>query len=545
MVAAICPIRLWESKLILFCFIHLFDAIIYLNSIQKRILEKERYGTHMDYEMLYMELKKKVNEYLRVIQNIGFAEIEYTTLNHDPCTPEELLETVSSIIDTSKELNQIIEQSPSSIFVADINAKTLRINKTFEELTEIDRKMLLHRDALDIEKDNIFDPSVCILALKEGRRVIAHQSVNGVKDFISAGVPVLNERGEIFRVITNALLDESLSNISTYLKCKKMDLSSKIPAKLIAESREMKHVIQLADLIKNTESTILIEGETGTGKSMLARYIHNTSDRSSAGMREINCGAIPAALLESELFGYSGGAFTGADKRGKPGLIEVCEGGSILLDEISELPLLLQVKLLHFLQEKKLTRVGGTKEISVNVRIIAATNKSLKGLVEKGEFREDLYYRLNVIPITIPPLRERKEDIVPAAEYFSAKYSKLYNKDYTIGKDDARFFLNNKWAGNLRELENYVERLVVTEGCLHVIDEKPLPDKLSQKIDMDNKNTKGDQEHPGQTIKEMERAMIIEAWNKHHSSRKVAESLGISQSTANRKIQKYITNKSK
>lgn len=499
----------------------------------------------MEHEKFYEELQKKVREYLSAIRELGFAENEYNGLNHDPQTLEELLETVSSIIDTGKELNQIMEQSPSSIFVSDVNGVTLRMNRTFEELTDIDRKTLLHRKTVDIEADNIFDPSVCILALEEGRKVIAHQLVNGKKDFISTGVPVINEHGEIFRIVTNALLSDSIANISNYLKCKKAGGALVRTGRMIAESTEMKNVIHLADLIKNTESTIIIEGETGTGKSMLARYIHNTSNRSDQKMREINCGAIPEALLESELFGYSGGAFTGADKRGKPGLIELCEGGSILLDEISELPLLLQVKLLHFLQEKKLTRVGGTEEISVNVRVIAATNKSLKALVEKGAFREDLYYRLNVVPITIPPLRERKEDILPAVNYFLEKYTKLYNKNLTLDETYQKFFLEEPWEGNVRELENCVERLVVTEGSIPFIGEKKtMGQRQEENMSLHTEESHEEKINAGKTIQDMEKDMIIKMWEKYQSSYKVAEALGISQSTANRKIRKYVKNKS-
>lgn len=497
----------------------------------------------MDYERFCRELRKKVKEYVAAIENIGFSENEYNALNHDPQTQEELLESISSIIDTAKEMNQIMEQSPSSIFISDDKGETLRINKTFEDLTEIDRRTLLHRKTTDIEADNIFDPSVCILALEEGRKVIAHQSVNGVKDFISTGVPVFNEKGDIYRVVTNALLSESIANLSNYLESKKTGGTVEELGYMIASSKEMKNVLHLADLIKNTESTIIIEGETGTGKSMLARYIHSTSNRSDKKMREINCGAIPAALLESELFGYSGGAFTGADKKGKPGLIELCEGGSILLDEISELPLLLQVKLLHFLQEKKFTRVGGTEEISVNVRVIAATNKSLKHLVEKGEFREDLYYRLNVVPITIPPLRERTEDILPAVKYFIEKYTKKYNKNFTLDEHYRMYFLTGTWEGNLRELENCVERLVVTEGGIPFDSYKNLSKVASSDDGNESIQEETKENTKLQTIQDIERDMIIKAWEKHQSSYKVAEVLGISQSTANRKIRKYIKTK--
>ena len=281
----------------------------------------------------------------------------------------------------------------------------------------------------------------------------------------------------------------------------------------------------------NTESTILIGGETGVGKSMLARYIHNTGNRKDKKMIEINCGAIPPALLESELFGYAGGAFTGANKNGKPGLIELCEGGSILLDEISELPLSLQVKLLHFLQNKKITRVGGTEDILVNVRVIAATNKNLEALVEKGEFRQDLYYRLNIVPMIIPPLRERKDDIMPAVDYFIDKYTKLYGKNLPVNQKCIDYFTNSQWKGNLRELENYIERLVVTEGLVDIDNSSLFVTEYSTENNSEVTDTVA--------LNALEKEMILSAYKKYGSSYKVAKALGISQSTAYRKIKKY------
>ena len=293
----------------------------------------------------------------------------------------------------------------------------------------------------------------------------------------------------------------------------------------------MQDIIYIADLVKNTESTILIGGETGVGKSMLARYIHNTGNRKDKKMIEINCGAIPPALLESELFGYAGGAFTGANKNGKPGLIELCEGGSILLDEISELPLSLQVKLLHFLQNKKITRVGGTEDILVNVRVIAATNKNLEALVEKGEFRQDLYYRLNIVPMIIPPLRERKDDIMPAVDYFIDKYTKLYGKNLPVNQKCIDYFTNSQWKGNLRELENYIERLVVTEGLVDIDNSSLFVTEYSTENNSEVTDTAA--------LNALEKEMILSAYKKYGSSYKVAKALGISQSTAYRKIKKY------
>ena len=482
-------------------------------------------------KQFYNNISKKYSEYLEAIKDIGFAKTEYESLNPDPVSPNELFEAIASIIDTSKSLNQIIEQCPSSIYIADVNLTTLRMNKSFENLTGIDRETLIGRTSSSLEQDNTFIPSVCALALKEKRRVLVQQIVNN-RSFITAGTPILNEKGEIFRVITNALINEDTSKMRDYLR-NLDEHKQKLPenGKFIAASKQMQDIVYIADLVKNTESTILIGGETGVGKSMLARYIHNTGNRKDKKMIEINCGAIPPALLESELFGYTGGAFTGANKNGKPGLIEICEGGSILLDEISELPLSLQVKLLHFLQNKKITRVGGTEEIPVNVRVIAATNKNLEALVETGEFRQDLYYRLNIVPMIIPPLRERKDDIMPAVDYFIDKYTKLYGKNLPVNQKCIDYFTNSPWKGNLRELENCIERLVVTEGLVD-IDERQLSTPAHTAVN-------GLEAANSAALNALEKEMILAAYEKYGSSYKVAKALGMSQSTAYRKIKKY------
>ena len=482
-------------------------------------------------EQFYNNILKKYSGYLEAINDIGFAKTEYESLNPDPANPNELFEAITSIIDTSKSLNQIIEQCPSSIYIADVNLTTLRMNKSFENLTGIDRETLIGRTTSSLEQDNTFIPSVCSLALKEKRRVLVQQTVNN-RSFITAGTPILNENGEIFRVITNALINEDTSKMRDYLR-NLDERKQKLPEneKFIAASKQMQDIIYIADLVKNTESTILIGGETGVGKSMLARYIHNTGNRKDKKMIEINCGAIPPALLESELFGYTGGAFTGANKNGKPGLIEICEGGSILLDEISELPLSLQVKLLHFLQNKKITRVGGTEEIPVNVRVIAATNKNLEALVETGEFRQDLYYRLNIVPMIIPPLRERKDDIMPAVDYFIDKYTKLYGKNLPVNQKCIDYFTNSPWKGNLRELENCIERLVVTEGLVDIDDHSLSMPAHTAVHGLEATNPAA--------LNALEKEMILTAYEKYGSSYKVAKALGISQSTAYRKIKKY------
>ena len=490
----------------------------------------------MTYEELYEALKAGIREYKKIIDDIIFAWPEKELLKKEPETPEEMLDVLQGVLECSKELNLVMEQSPSSIFVADSAGKTMRVNKAFEYVAKMDRESFLGRIVNDIEHEGIFKPSVCALALKEKRRVAVLQQIGQTEDIVVTGVPVYNERGGLFRVTTNALPLNEIDNLTAFIKGTRKQLKDKAMEedRMIAESGIMKTILNLIDLVKNADTSILLTGETGVGKGVLARYIHSTSNRSKARMVEINCGAIPGPLLESELFGYESGAFTGADKRGKSGLIEMSDGGTLFLDEISELPLALQVKLLHFLQNKKIIRVGGTQEIPIDVRVIAASNKSLKEQVEKGLFRSDLFYRLNVIPVDIPPLRERREDIIPIAFHFVKKYSEKNGKKANLDDASLNYLHSQEWRGNIRELENFIERLVVTEGAVNMEyieppkaggDKGPAPDKNSEKP---------------RKLNDIERELIIKTYEKYRSSYKVAEELGISQTAAYRKIKKYI-----
>jgi transcriptional regulator with PAS, ATPase and Fis domain len=245
-----------------------------------------------------------------------------------------MLETLQGILNCSKELNQVMKQSPTSIFVADSAGKAIRINRTFEYVAQMGRESLLGRTVNDIESDGIFKPSVCALALREKRRVAVLQQIGKTEDIAVTGVPVYNERGGLFGVATNALRLNEIDSLTSLIKGTRKQLKGKPgeEERLIAESGIMKTKLQLIELIKNADTSILLTGETGVGKGVLARYIHNSSNRAKARMVEINCGAIPEPLLESELFGYESGAFTGADKRGKPGLIEMSDKGTLFLD---------------------------------------------------------------------------------------------------------------------------------------------------------------------------------------------------------------------
>jgi transcriptional regulator with PAS, ATPase and Fis domain len=308
---------------------------------------------------------------------------------------------------------------------------------------------------------------------------------------------------------------------------------------LISRNENMNRIIDLINRISRTNANVVLTGETGVGKSMVANIIHQNSTRSDKPFVRIDCGTIPVNLIESELFGYEPGAFTGAGAKGKIGKIEVANGSTLFLDEISELSLEMQVRLLSAIQQKKIMRVGSIAPIDVDFRLITASNKDLKKEVEKGTFREDLYYRLNVIPIHLPPLRERVEDILPLTLNFLEKFNRLYDKKVVILREVIAIFEEEEWQGNIRQLENLVERLVIlsSDGII-------TPGDLFYGMDNCNTFSMGKPAKKSSNLKSAieayEEFLIRRSYEKNKTSIAVGNDLGISQTTAARKLRKYI-----
>lgn len=302
---------------------------------------------------------------------------------------------------------------------------------------------------------------------------------------------------------------------------------------IVAKSAAMKKVVSLALKLSRVDSNILIMGETGVGKEVVTRLIHTYGERNGRSFIKLNCGAIPENMLESELFGYEPGAFTGARKEGKPGLIELADRGTLFLDEIAELPVRLQVKLLRVLQDREVMRVGGTRTRKVDFRLIAATNKDLEEMVKTGDFRQDLFYRLNVISFVIPPLRQRKEDIIPLIMFFLDRFNRKYHFNKKISLDVIQSFQRYEWPGNIRELENAVERLVVMSDSnlitLHNAMEGP------GIIPTEHNGSKAITE----VIAETEKQLLYQVFRNCKTTRQMADALGVSQSTVVKKIKKY------
>lgn len=310
------------------------------------------------------------------------------------------------------------------------------------------------------------------------------------------------------------------------------------PEDMILSDRRMKSTLETIRRISNFDSTVLITGESGTGKTMLAKYIHATSRRAGAPFVTINCASIPENLIESELFGYVSGAFTGAGQKGKIGLVETANGGTLFLDEIGTLPLSLQGKFLQLVQEKTYLPVGGVKQRTTDVRIISATNLELGKQVEEGVFREDLYYRLRVIEFRMPPLRERRDAIEPLIDHFLRYYNEKYQIVKTISPKAREILKNHTWSGNIRELQYVIERIMVTsaDNCIQAEDIPPLQ-STEPAEDADQRH--GEELTFDQSVEAFQRKLLRRAYQKYGSSYKVADALGISQTKASRLLRKY------
>lgn len=448
----------------------------------------------------------------------------------------------------NRALDAIIENSYDGIYITDQDGITLYTNSAIERITGIPKEYYIGKSVDQLIKRGILNASVTHKVVKLRRTVSVVQDNFAGKETLITGSPVFNAEGEIEQVVTN-IRDLSDLNELMHELTKANELNNqykqeieklrKITSKdgVVFVSDKMKMIYEIAERISDIDATVLILGETGVGKDVLARNIYNRSIRSKKGdFIKINCGAIPADLLESELFGYEGGAFTGANQKGKPGMFELAESGILFLDEVGELPLQLQVKLLRALQEREIQRIGGTKPKKIDVRIIAATNRNLSEMVKSGDFREDLFYRLNVIPITIPPLRERREDILALTDLFLTKANEQYKFSKEIDPRLKEYFYQHDWPGNVRELINIVERLVVlTDNRILSINDLP------EEYQPENRNQPN--LNATLTLKEAveraEKEILTKAAQTYQTTYEIAEALESSQATIVRKLKKY------
>ena len=468
------------------------------------------------------------------------------------------IEVMSHELDNYKrlldELNVIFESSYDGIFICDMNGKVTRVNSSWEMISGFKREFVIGKTAEELIKMGLYDNSAALLTLKNKKTSSTMLEItSGSKKgqvIMATGTPIFDDNGKLSQVVVNVRDITDLESLKEQLE-KTKELSKRYASELeeirlqrqkiedfIANSSSMKKVLELAVRVSQVDSTVIITGESGVGKGVLAEKIHHLSKRRNNSLITINCGAIPENLLESELFGYESGAFTGAKREGKPGMFELASGGTLILDEIGDLPLTLQVKLLRVLQQKEIKRVGGVKPIKVDTRIIAATNKNLSEMVKEGKFREDLFYRLNVINIWIPPLRERKEDLFQLICLIMEKINKKYDENKKLSQLIVDKLLSYDWPGNVRELENTLERLVILSYGRNInIEDLP-------------KNIQGQNQNIGvitinnivplkKAVQEVESQLLALALHKYKTTRKIAKALGVNQSTIVRKINNY------
>lgn len=448
------------------------------------------------------------------------------------------------------QMEAVFEYSCDGMSIVDRKGNIVLTNPAMMRLYRLSMDEYVGRNVDDLVQEGLFNTSVSKKVLASGHAVSILQEIRTGVKCLTTGVPIVDDDGEIEMIIVNShdvtelyALKEKLrrSNIpdSDYL-AEFPNMHQLQREGIIVRSKKMLDVLNLARRLASLDATVLITGESGVGKEVIATILHKDSPRRSGkAFIKINCGAIPPSLLESEFFGYEYGAFTGAAKEGRAGLFELADGGSIFLDEISELPSDLQVKLLRVLQERQFTRIGGSKVTKVDVRVMAATNKNLLELVNNGHFRQDLYYRLNVVPLHIPPLRERKEDIVALAQHYVKHFNKLYGFEKVLQAELIDRMEGYPWNGNVRELINFVERMVVTSrGNILRLEEFPV--EIPESAEIVNTSEIGFYDRKTrQILEEIERQIILNMLKKNKNSTETAKSMGISRATLARKMRKY------
>ncbi len=432
----------------------------------------------------------------------------------------------------TEQLKAVMASVGDGIIAVDHEGRIIHYNPAAERIVRIPA-----HEVIGNLISNIFPPDIPLLeVLKSGnfynnREIMLERTRS---HYLTSGRPIFDQQG---RIIGAVAILRDISDVRALVH----SVTGQLPLtfdQILFESSSMQRVVTLAKTIARSDSTVLIRGETGTGKEIFARALHAASPRAEKTFVPINCGAIPDTLLESELFGYEKGAFTGAIKKGKQGLFEFADGGSIFLDEIGELAPHLQVKLLRILQDGKVRRIGGTREVPLNVRILAATNRNLEDLLQKGWFREDLYYRLNVIPLFLPPLRARKEDIPLLTQVFLKRYAaRLQKPEPTISETALLKLIGYHWPGNIRELENVIERAVnIMTGTAVLKENIVLDPGLTPKAEA---APSADARTLTEIVAESERVALTRAMERYPTSRKLASALGVSHTTILKKIRKY------
>ena len=481
------------------------------------------------------------------------------TIFQDITELEDLTKELESFKTLSRDLEDFIENTYDGIIITDGDGTVVKINNSLLRVTNLIAEQFLgvKIDSLYINGQFMNEPIAKIARIKKQVTTGLTRITTGKRVMVTSR-PIINNEGKVVRVVSNVkdmtdiiglLQQPTQFYYPNELHASETNLSLRdelYANGMITCNRDLLKTMELTRRIAGKDVTVLLQGESGVGKEIFATLIHNWSQRKGP-LIKVNCGAIPATLLESELFGYSSGAFTGASKGGKPGLLELANNGTLFLDEIEDLPFDLQGKFLRVLQEQEFVRLGGTKTIKVNIRLVAACNRDLLQMVRENLFRLDLYYRLNVIPIFISPLRDRKEDIPLLVEFFLGKFNKKYGTCIAMTPGLIDRLQDYQWPGNIRELMNILERLIITCES-DIINQDMFDAAINGKFSVNNVNehdsTGTEPDEMGipylkDALEQTERALLTKALNKYKKSRKVGQVLGISHTAVLKKMKKY------
>ncbi|GAX90874.1 sigma-54 interaction domain-containing protein [Effusibacillus lacus] len=455
---------------------------------------------------------------------------------------------------TPKNFEDLLNALSDGIYISDGEGNTLWVNKSSENIIGKPKSELIGRNVRQLEAEGAYNPSITRMVLEAGKTISTVQVMKNGRKYLVTGHLIRNEQEKIELILahsrditeavrTTSQLEETEALLRRYgqeirnIKLKQNDHLEHRP--VIGKSRTFLALQDLIDKVAAVSTTVLITGETGVGKNVIAKRIHQLSERYEKPFVHINCSAIPESLIESELFGYTKGAFTGANSSGKIGLVKMADQGTLFLDEIGELPLHVQSKLLQLIQDKTFMPVGDTRVHMADVRIIAATNQDLAAMSREGRFRSDLYFRLNILPIHVPPLKERREDIFPLLFFYLKKFNREHRQNRKFSPEVLDLLQQYDWPGNIRELENLVERLVITANKTE-ISMSDLPENVRAQNDRENASINM---LVGETLTEMmeriEMKIIEKAYMQHKSTRKTAQALGVTQSLLMRRIKKY------
>lgn len=474
-------------------------------------------------------------------------DVEYTIILQNQAIFADVIQSMNHVHFHKNYFDKILESYSDGIFITAADGTATYLNSTYESFTGMNRDQIIGKKVYDLESAGYFTPLVTPTVLKTNQVVTAFQHFKTDKYAIITGTPIYNNIGEpiVILICASALEYPNPIKKSHYTWDSPAPISMRLyedsSMDIIAESVAMRHALQDAFRIAAYDVHVLILGDSGTGKEVVSTLIHTSSKRKQQPFLKINCSNLSSTLLESELFGYEAGSFTGALRKGKPGLFEIADKGTILLDEIGEMSTDLQAKLLRVLQSGEIFRVGGIKPIKVNARLIASTNRDLKKMIADGTFRKDLYYRLNVATIVLPSLNERSEDIAPLLMHFLYTYNKKYGMNKKFSSDLIKILVEYEWPGNVRELRNIVERLIIM--C---IDDVLLPKHLftkyfSLEMTEEEQNAVSVKGIPklADAVSTVEKITVTRALEVTKSTRKAAKLIGVSQSTIMRKIKDY------